>query len=194
MNDHGAKGEGDVDTEISVLESPFGDGPHARDRARAADWLVAHADRAYPRILARIDAGRASPALVELLPRFGRAESIGRLERLLAGPELVAWAAGQALAKHPQPAAGDALRRALVGPSIPAAIVAADALGTRADRADCPALVRIARAPDVRLRYHAVEAGAKVGCFNREALQSIARTDSDAEVRGLAARLLDKRP
>ena len=190
----GNKPDEEVETQIMLLQTPFGGGPHQRESEHAADWLVAHADRSYPRLLADVDAGHASPALIELLPHFGRAESISRLERLLAGPELVAWTAGQALAAHRQPAAGAALRRALSGPSVPVAIIAADGLGTRADHADCPALIAAAQRHDARLRYHALQAGAKLGCFTPEALQSIARTDGDADIRGLASRLVDKSP
>jgi HEAT repeat protein len=183
-----------VETQIAVVEMSVGDGPHQRERERAADWLIAHGDRSYPRVLAHVDAGRASPALIEILPRFGRTESLGRLARLMAGPEPNAWAAGQALAQHHQLAAGEALRRALAGPSIPVAIIAADALGTRADRADCPVLVAGTRAHDVRLRYHTLQAGAKLGCFRRAALESLARSDADAEVRSLAAGLAERDP
>ena len=195
MDDHSNQSQDEeVETQLTLAETPFGGGPHQRERERASAWLIAHADRAYPRLLARLDQGRAGVALIELLPRFERVESVPRLERLLAGPEPPAWAAGQALARHPQPAAGEALRRALGHADAAVAAVAADALATRGDRADCAALVTATAAPDATLRYHAVQAAAQLGCLGWEALESLARSDGDAEVRGLAARLLEKQP
>lgn len=194
MDEHGENRDQEVETYIMLAETPFGDGPHAREREHATAWLLGHADRAYPRLLARLDEGRASVAVIELLPRFGRVESIPRLERLLVGPEPPAWAAGQALALHPQPAAGEALRRALTNKEPAVGVVAADALATRSDHGDCAALVAAAGAPDARLRYHAVQAAWKVGCLGREALEALVRLDGDADVRGLAAKLLENRP
>jgi HEAT repeat protein len=184
--------DAEVDEQIAMLETPFGDGPHQRERERAAAWLVANADRAYPQLVARLDEGRASVAVIELMPRFGRVESIPLLERLVVGPEATAWAAGQALALHPQAAAGEALQRSLARPEPAVAIVAADALATRGDRNACPALVRLIDAPDARVRYHVVQAAGKLGCLAREALEALARADADPDVRGLATKLLNK--
>jgi hypothetical protein len=85
--------------------------------------------------------GRTSVAVIELMPRFGRAESIPLLEHLLIGNEATAWAAAQSLALHPQAAAGEALQRSLARREPAIAIIAADALGTRGDRSACAALV-----------------------------------------------------
>jgi HEAT repeat protein len=192
MDDPSNKRDAEVETQITLAETPFGDGPHARERNRAIEWLVAHADRAYPVVLARVAGGRATAAVIDLLPRFAREESIAPLEKLLSGPEPPAWAAGQALARHPQKEAGDALRRLLTR-SGASAVVAADALATRGDRGDCAALVAAAGSTDARLRYHAVQAAGTLGCLGRDALQSFERSDTDPDVRGLAAKLLAKR-
>jgi HEAT repeat protein len=194
MDKHDQARDREVEDHIMLAETPFGDGPHERERERAAAWLLDHAARAYPRLLAHLDEGRASVAVIELLPRFGRPESIPRLERLLVGPEPPAWAAGQALALQPQPAAGEALRRALASGEPAVGAIAADALGTRSDPGDCAALVAAIHAPDGRFRYHAVQAAWKVGCLGREALESLVHQDSDADIRGLAARLLKELP
>jgi HEAT repeat protein len=185
----------EVETQIMLLEVPFGDPPHLRARARASDWLMGHPERAYPRLLARLESGRATPALVELLARLGRAESIAPLERLLTGPtstEPEAYQAGQALAMHPQPAAGEALRRALANGEPHLATIAADALATRGDRSDCAALSTHLTAPDGRLRYHVVQAADRLDCLARDDLEKLARSDSDSDVRDLARRLLTK--
>jgi HEAT repeat protein len=184
------KSDTEVETQLALAESPFGDGPHRRERERAAQWLLEHADRSYPVVLRRLEQGSAGAALVELLPRFDREESIPRLERLLSGPEPPAWAAGQALARQSQPAAGEALRRVLDDADPKVAAIAADGLGTRGDRGDCAALVAHVDSPDARLRYHVVQAAGRLGCLAPADLESLSRADADADVRALAARLL----
>src|SRR5206468_11993254 len=117
---------------------------------------------------------------------------IAPLERLLSEPEGTAWAAGQALALHPQRAAEEALERALASPEAETAMVAADALGTRGDAGTCAALRRRIDAADARVRYHVVQAAGKVGCLKREQLEALGQHDTDADVRGLAMTLLEK--
>ena len=183
----------EVETQIMLLETPYGDGPHLRERETAAAWLVAHAERAYPRLLKLLDQDRAGVGAIELLPSFNRAESIPSLARLLAGPEQTAWIAGQALAKHPHETAGEVLRRALASPDLEVVIIALDALAIRGDPADCAAVASAAAAEDARVRYHAVQAAGTLDCLERSTLESIAHTDASADVRDLAARLLKKR-
>jgi HEAT repeat protein len=185
--------DAEVEMQIILLETPFGDGPHQRERERAAAWLVAHAERAYPRVLALLDEDRAGVGVIDLLPSFDRAESIPSLTRLLAGPEHTAWTAGQALARHTNPEAGEALRRALSSPDPEVAIIAADALMTRNDRGDCAALATAVGAADARVRYHALQAAGRLRCLERSTLESLVRADASAEVRDLAARLLKQR-
>jgi HEAT repeat protein len=183
----------EVETQIMLLETPFGDGPHKRERDRAAAWLVEHPDRAYPNLLALLEAGRAGAGVIGLMPTFDRKESIPPLARLLAGPEPVAWPAGQALARHTDPSAGAALRAALASPEPEVAIAAADALATRGDPRDCSALSGVLGARDARVRYHVVQAAATLGCLDAVRLESIARSDDSADVRDLASRLRERR-
>jgi hypothetical protein len=184
----------EVATQIMLLETPFGDPQHLRERDLAAAWLVANSQRSYPRLLAGLEDASAGPAILELIPRFQRAESIPLLKRLMAGPEPPAWAAGQALALHPQPEAGVALRQALESPNPGVVVIAADALGTRGDLNDCAALAKILNAANPRVRYHAVQASAKLACLKRDVLEGMARSDVDADVRSLAAQLLSRTP
>jgi len=128
----------EIDVQIMLLENPIGGDPDQRERERSADWLVAHAERTYPRLLARVADGRFGVAVVQLLPRFARRESIPVLELLLTGPELIAWAAGQALAEHRDVTADAALQRALAADEPATRIAAADGLATRRDPAACP--------------------------------------------------------
>jgi hypothetical protein len=193
MPDTGAS-DPDVETCIMLLDGPFGGEQHVRERARAAEWLVTHADQAYPTLIARLDAGRAGAGTVALLPRFGRAQSIGTLARLLAGSGSIAWHAGQALAQHPQAAAGEALRQALAEPDAAVAMNAADGLGTRGDRGDCAALAERFGATDAGVRFHVLQAAVRIGCLSREAICDLARADPDPEVRRLASRLLTELP
>jgi hypothetical protein len=180
----------EVETQLALAQSPLGGGPHQRQRERAAQWLVEHADRSYPVVLERLERGQVGVALVDLLPRFDREESIPALTRLLSGSEPPAWAAGQALARHSQPAAGEALRGALENADPKVAAIAADALGTRNDRGDCGALLAHIEAADARLRYHVVQAAGNLGCLTKPQLESLARADPDADVRALAEKLL----
>ena len=179
----------ELETQVMLLQSPFGDGPHLREREAAARWLLEHADRAYPRLLAMARAG-TGPAVVELLPAFDRVDSVAVLEELLGGPERVAWVAGRALARQRGPEALAALRRGAQLSDPEAAVAAVDGLATRGDRAGCPELAKAAEREDARVRYHAVQAAATLGCLSPAALAALAHDDPDAEVRALAARLL----
>jgi hypothetical protein len=158
-----ASSDPEVETQLVLLQTPFGGGPHQRERERAAVWLVEHAERAYPAVLALLEDDRAGPAVVELLPAFGRAESVPQLARRLgAGGD--AWAAAQALARHPQAEAGEALRTAL-GSGDPDVVVAAlDGLATRGEPADCAAVQALSGHEDARVRASAERAAAALGC------------------------------
>jgi HEAT repeat protein len=191
----------ELETRIMLLQSPFGGAPHEHERQQAADWLVAHAARAYPRLLAGLTAGMLGRAVIQLMPRFGRAETIPVLERLLWGSELFVEAAAQALALHPQREAGEALDRALARPEPGVVKAAADALITRGDRAHCPALITrgdrahcpaliaALKTPEPIARYHVVQAAGTLGCLQPAELAAMSRTDPDPEVRELAAKL-----
>ena len=173
-----------------LLQSPFGDGPHHREREAAAQWLLDHADRAYPRLLALASAGAVGPAVVELLPAVDRKESVAVLETLLGGPERTSWAAGQALARQRGPDALGALRRGLRHRDATAVVAAADGLGTRGDPTACPELVEALRHADARVRYHALQAAGRLQCVARAAFSALAKEDPDADVRELATKLL----
>jgi HEAT repeat protein len=172
-----------------LLDEPFGGEPHVRERERAAQWLLDHGDRAHPALLDALAAGRASSGVIELLARFGRAESIEPLNRVLSAAGPAAWHAAQALARHPQPEAAEALRRALRDPAPEVSIAAADALGARGDPGECAALQAELRAQDPTVRYHVVQAAARLGCVPTEWLAQLAQTDPDADIQALAGRL-----
>ena len=174
----------EVEIQVMLVESPLGGDPHRREAEAAADWLLARPERAYPRLLARAADGTATPALVELLGRYERNDAVPVLADLLGGSELVVAAAAEALSQHPAPAAGQALRAALARGG-DAAVRSADALGARGEPSACADLMAAARDPDARLRYHALQAAAALGC---RAAAELAASDDDPDVRTLARR------
>lgn len=147
----------ELESRIALLELPMGGGPDVRERERAAEWLLSHADRAYPELLARARAGRAGPAALELLGRFGRDDSVPVLAGLLEEADARGFSAARALAAHPGAAAMTALREALRSGG-DRAVLAADALGARGDVGACAALEEASADPDPRVRYHAIQA------------------------------------
>jgi hypothetical protein len=68
--------------------------------------------------------------------------------------------------------------------------------GTRVGRGDaaaCPELRGAASGSDTRLRFHAIAAASRLGCFSDGELEEIETSDPDEEVRQLARRLLEDR-
>jgi hypothetical protein len=179
----------ELETQIALLNSPFGRDPDIRAREQAAEWLLTNDDRSYPVLLASTRAGRAAPATIELLGRFGRPDAVPVLEALLDDNGAIAMAAATALATHPDPAALAALRAGL-GRGGDHAVNCADALGARGDPAACPELRAALAGPDARLRYHALGAALRpqLACLAPEDLRRIAGEDADPEVRERAAR------
>jgi HEAT repeat protein len=179
----------ELETQIALLNSPFGGDPDIRARGAAADWLLTHDDRSYPVLLARARAGQAGPATIELLGRFGRPDAVPVLEGLLDNNGATAMAAATALATHPDPAALAALRAGLARGG-DRAVNCADGLGARGDPAACPELRAAIAGPDPRVRYHALGAALRpaLACLAPEDLRRIAGEDADPEVRARAAR------
>lgn len=182
--------DAELESRIALLELPIGGDPDMREKERAAEWLLAHADRSYPELLARAHTRRAGAATVELLGRFGRADSVPALAALLEGDDPRGLAAARALAAQSGPDALAALRQALCSGG-DRAVLAADALGARGDAGACPDLEAAALDRDPRLRYHAVQAAGSLGCLSSDRLAEIEASDPDADVRALAGRLRD---
>lgn len=106
----------DVLRYLNDLVSPFGGPEHQTRREQALAFLVAHADDAYPRLLAMIDAaaGTGPVAALRALPLFGRPDAVPVLAAVLRnGNEAIAGVAANALADHPDARAEDALVDAL---------------------------------------------------------------------------------
>jgi hypothetical protein len=183
----------DVETQIMLLQSPFGGAPHVRERERAAAWLVSHADQAYPRLLAMLRDGSATPAVIEILPAFDRAESVPALEALLGAADRTAFIAGQALARHTGAEASAALRRGVRRSEPDAAVAAAAGLEARRDAAACPDLIAGMRHADPRVRYQTTRAAIALGCLTRQQLQALSAPDVDDDIRAMASAALARR-
>lgn len=154
-----------IDHNIQVLLAPSGDPEFRAYRAEALDWLLAHGDAAHGRLLALAEGDNPPAALLEVLPRFGRAESVPVLERALrraSDPNTVT--AAEALAQHPLPAARTALERALSDPRDQSVASAAGGLATRGDSAACPALRKARAHPNAEVRGRIEEALRALGC------------------------------
>jgi hypothetical protein len=188
--DRRSQADPDVETQLMLLQTPFGGGPHQRERERAAAWLVEHAERAYPALFALLEQGRAGPAVVALVPAFGRAESVAPLARLLARGD-GAWGAAQALAGQPQAEAGEALHAALSSDEPDVVVAALGGLAARGDESDCRAVTGALDHANARVRLSAVRAATSLGCLDRPALQRVARDDADEQVRQAAADALE---
>jgi len=185
----------ELEQQIRALVSPGGHEADQRARARALGFLLEHADEAHPRLLALIEhpAGYIPVAVVNALPLFGMPESVPALERLMReGMELISMSAGQALAGHPRPESLDALLRGLADNRDVTKVAALDGLKTRGDKTSCSAVLSLLDHDSYEVRYHAVNAGAQLGCLDSEALRNIAENDSEKDIRELAASLMSK--
>ena len=172
--------------------SPAGGGPDLRQKEISIGYLLEHADAAYPRLHAALEKNPDAldaPAIIELLPRFQRAESIALLEGiLLRGREYTARAAGAALGRFPEERATRALIDALSSAQTEALIGAAVGLLAGNARGACPALRELLRHSDAAVRYHSVRAAAHLQCIEPSDWALLER-DSDKHVRELSLKL-----
>ncbi|MBD1848163.1 HEAT repeat domain-containing protein [Cyanobacteria bacterium FACHB-63] len=184
-----------LDTAIQCLLAPYGNSGNRRDRDRALQYLLDHADDAHPKLLAlleQVDTGTYLTPVVMALPYFGRSESIPVLEKVMqTASEALSLSAGEALAQHPLPTAMNALIRGLTqSHSNKTMIAAADGLMTRGDQSCCPLLLKMIYHPDREVRYHVLQAAGQLNCLSQQQLQSIADNDSEPVIRDLAIQLL----
>lgn len=168
------------------------DDTHGRGLEEAERWLLEHPEEAHPRLVSLLEAREVNPyAILSLLPRFGRPESVLVIEACLyAGGESFSAAAAFALAAHPAAGALDALTRALDSSHVETRTAAADGLWARGDILAGPALLAKLEESHAIVRYHVVQAAGRLGVLPRRRLEEIARRDADPDVRGLAETLL----
>jgi len=179
---------------ILMLQTSLGNELDLQEQEQSAQYLLNHPDQAHPYLLRLLQSGHASNpfAVIDVLPRFGRPESIPVLENLLLqGSENVRRAAGEALARHPLDLAEQSLIQGLTAPHPESVIAAADGLMSRGNSSACLALVMTLDTSPKRdnlvVRYHLIQAAASLGCFSRKELAAIANTDPNQEVRDLAS-------
>ena len=184
----------DIDELLRTLQSPYGSEQHVRARQNAARALLQLADKSYPRIIELLTTGAAANdlVLIELLPAFGRDDSVPLLSGiLLSGRERAARIAGGALARHQSSLAEHALEAGLQS-EIPEAIIAsADGLLDRGDAQACRALISRASIDDATVRYHVLLAATRLGCLNAPALQRMLDSELDADIRELLQAAID---
>lgn len=182
----------DLDANLRMALNPLGGDAESRIRDRAIQYLLEHADAAYPRVLNALEAapnGLLAPALIDLLPRFRRPESIPILGRILTGgEESVARAAGQALGRSEGPAVTPMLSLALSSRLPETVIGAADGLLLRGDNDACPSLRKAMQLPDANVRYHVVHAAWTLGCVE-DSEREVLKHDPDRSIRDLAEKL-----
>lgn len=183
----------EVDVQIQALLSPHGHEAERRAHDQALAFLLEHADEAHPRLLGFLDPAQpyVPVAVVNSLPLFGRADSVPVLEKLMReGADMISLSAGQALGRHPHAEALQALLRGLKHDRDETKVSAAEGLLTRGATKSCQALSELLNDPSYEVRYHVINSAGKLGCLSREDLGEIARNDSEADIRELAAKLM----
>jgi HEAT repeat protein len=187
----------ELELNLMFLKNWLGDDPDRRERRAAIEYLVQHADESYPRILAEIESrpfALDAPALIQVLPMFGREDSVDLLERILSsGDDRVCRAAGEALGRHPSARALDALLLALESENRQTRIGAAIGLGRRGDDSVCETLARKTSVGDSVERYYIAQALAHIGC-DEESVWKQLEQDKEADIRALAMKRREEEP
>ena len=179
----------EVVRQLTALHIRAGSPPDLRQRDRALAWLVEHSDRTLPVALARAEEAPQDVVLVDLLGRLRRPEATSFLRRAFADDRTRTYAAA-GLGMSPDPAARAVLRGALESKSPGEVAAALAGLGASGDPAVCADITPRLQDGNAEVRWMAVDAGSRLGCLNRPQLEAIAREDSDATVRALAAERL----
>lgn len=175
-----------IDRQIAALHIRAGSPADLRQRGGAIDWLLRHADRSFPVVLARVEAQPHDLVLLDLLGRYRRPEATPALLRAFGDPQTRLQAAS-GLGLSPDPVAREALRRALDSTDPGDATAALSGLGASGDASACADIVPRLQSDSVEVRWMAVEIGARLGCLPRDTLEAISVDDPDARVRALAA-------
>jgi HEAT repeat protein len=188
----------ELERQLRALADPRGGGPHDRRRERAAQYLLEHAAEAHPRLMEALRAKPTAldaPVIIQILPRFGRPESVPLLhEILLRNLEVPSRAAGEALGRHPDPAARAALLRALESAGRETLIGALDGFLLRGDASMGGALKPMLAHRDPGVRYRAMRTAAALGVLSREQILSLEQSDPDPDIRALARELAARQP
>lgn len=180
--------DAEVEQHLTLAVTAHGDRPDLVQKEASLRWLADHADRSYPIVIERAKA-MPTPGMLEIVGRLGRPEATAWLCERLRTPGPATGAAGTALGRSPDPGARDVLVAALAAPEADVVIAALDGLRIRGDHSVCASLAPLATHADAEVRYVWVRAGAALGCLGAAELRALATSDSDPDVRHLAAEL-----
>lgn len=185
----------DLEKYILWLSTPFGDRESQNLHEQAVHYMLQHADLAQPRLLELLESGESTNifAIMDILPKFGRPESVPVLANVLAdGEENVANEAALALAQHPLTTARDALVSALSSSNPIVVSAAADGLFAMGDKTACAALRAVHHHPNANTRYHIIQTEAQLGCLSSDDLATTLNQDNDPDIRDMLTKFMDK--
>ena len=175
----------DVLRELAAMHIRAGSPADLRQRDRALAWLVEHADRAWPTVLARAEDAPQDAVLIDVLGRLRRPEATALLRRAFAS-ERTRGAAAAGLGMSPDPAARAFLRETLTSSQPPDVVGALAGLGASGDRTACGDVMPQLQSDNAEIRWTAVDAAMRLGCLDAATLDRIARDDPDPDVRARA--------
>lgn len=181
-----------LDELLAAALTPHGNSADRAYRDRAiAELIAAHPDEARTRLLdalRRDPNGLQAPAILDLLPHFGGAETVPVIAAALGSPdEMVAQYAGRALGRHPDPSAVTALRAALASPAPSVVAAAADGARLRRTRELCDSLRARADVSEAIARYHVINALLSCGCVAADERRTLAAAETDPDIAALLA-------
>lgn len=171
---------------------PYGDPVHLRERDRAVQFLLDHATEAYPRLLDLVTEkphAWETPALIDIIGRFRRDDCVPLLQSILlqAIPDS-SRAAARALADIGNETAHAALVAALEADQDEVTIAALDGIRLLQDSQLCQVIMPMLGHANANLRYYAVNTAIELACLGDEELSAIASSDTDNDIRALAAK------
>ena len=184
----------DIMINIHWAVNPYGDPMHLAERDRAVQYLLDHADQAFPKILELV---RSKPqslqaaALIDIMPLFQREDCVPLLRDLMfkAVPD-TSRAAARALAQIASPDARMALLAALQSRDIEVLIAAVDSLRLWPISDWCTRIQPLLEQRNANLRYYALNTAIELHCLSPQAITDIARHDEDKDVRDRAREAL----
>ena len=176
----------EIDRQIADLHIRAGSPADLRQRDRALEWLLHHAGSTFPVVLSRLEGHPDDLVMLDLLGRYRRPEATPLLLRAFDDPRTRLQAAS-GLGLSPDPAARQALRRALDSADPGDVTAALSGLGAGGDASACADIVPRLGSDNAEVRWMAVEIGARLACLDKATLEALSLNDPDAAVRALAA-------
>ena len=186
--------EEEIEQALAGLSSEHG----ARD-VRNVDWWQKNGKYVRPRLRAILEDGKEhiieDEWAVRILGDIGDPEDVPLLAKVLStfGFENTRWRAAESLGKNPSPDATAALIAVTNHKDMEYAAPGADGLGLRKNDAAARArLEELINHPDGTMRYHAVNALAKMG-GSKAALEKRKKIEREADVRQAIVKALKQK-